>query len=1485
MILNKPFDIPYFINTIEFSREAQHFLKYGFYTNALEGTYMYDEYWEEQRKRCLEGYTSNGVRITGLHYFYLNFYQIKATIDEGGRKRKVLTFPRFLDMDYLYFHEIEQANLNNQGLIVAKARRKGFSFKNSALCAHQYTFYRDSTSIIGAYLNEYAESTMSMSLEALNFINANTAWYKRRNPDTRDYIKARFKEIEDGKEIWKGYNSEIYTLTFKDNDSAAIGKSSSVFLFEEAGKWIGLINSYMITAPCFRDGDYMTGFPFVFGCVCEGTKVWTKTGNLINVENLKQEEGIIGHDNEKASKEDIIWMQPPAEKDCYKITTNTGTELECSYDHPLLWSKQHYNYVERKPNGRIRKIVSQHKKVKFVETKDIKIGEQIAVINAVPIFEDVPFWEARTVGMLIGDGSYEFDKTPVLSNCDKEIIKYIENKFETKTEKQYLTNQDKIYKEIRIKNICGELRNLKIYGQTKTRKRLPESIFRASKKDVCDLIAGLIDTDGYIGKQAITITASGKLLLQDVKNLLYKIGVHCSINEVQDSREYNDKIKCNNIYYRLNIGDKTSIFNLAKNITLLCEYKQKDLQNLLNLTKNIRGTHNAVFVEKNKQHKKYVNITDVEGLRFEQVKNIEYIGKKTIYNLNAGNTHTYIANGIITHNTGGDVMNSSSDFCEMFYNPEKYWLRAYNNEYDEGCDGNSCGLFIDDRFYKPGKVALKKDTIDFEVYPELMGYFKTDKKDESVTVEMVDEEGNSNRDVANYYLDIERENIKKSDSKSTWEKYITQSPKTPKEAFLKTGGNLFPTVELSKWLGVLETDKTFRNLAMLGDLYWEGQNVKWRPNPSLKPINKFPLKDGDASEGCIVIYEHPYKDENGEIPYGLYIAGCLPPGEKVMTTNGLKNIENVTSNEELYDVEGNITKIDAFTRYYVENEKIYNLKVCNTYRTTKFTKEHPILASVPKIKYNSKKKQKDGHTQSSKEFNFDFIECKDLTKNHWVKIPNIYKKEYQIDTTLWKNNGRIDRIINNPLLEKDFWWFIGLFLGDGWTDKNHKINIAFDLKNEISIIRCKKLIKELFKRNYYARIKNGSLEISMCFTELKEFIDIHFEKGAENKRIPEWVKYMNPIFKTELISGYLSSDGCVVKNKNLYTTEFVSINLELLESIQDMLFSLNIISGISLLRDIKTTKIQGKLVNQKKAYHLRLNNFDTIQLYKLVSDNEKLQKIPKKYINSFNKTRNNKDCLLVDGGKFICMRITDIENSIYSGMVYSFKTKSSTFMCHHLPTHNTDPYAQDTANSSVSLGSTFIYKTFQKFDKTYQIIVAEYTARPELENIYNDNLIKLLTYYNAKTLYENNIKGLKIYFEQKKCLHLLKEQPKILKDIVKDSTTQRGYGIHMSEPIKRQCEIYIRDWLLTKKCDSDGVETEQLNLHSIYSIPLLQELIAYDSKQGNFDRVISFALCILHENENYHVRVDSAKEKKFKEAFWNQKSTGINNRGRLSAFV
>jgi len=185
----------------------------------------------------------------------------------------------------------------------------------------------------------------------------------------------------------------------------------------------------------------------------------------------------------------------------------------------------------------------------------------------------------------------------------------------------------------------------------------------------------------------------------------------------------------------------------------------------------------------------------------------------------------------------------------------------------------------------------------------------------------------------------------------------------------------------------------------------------------------------------------------------------------------------------------------------------------------------------------------------------------------------------------------------------------------------------------------------------------------------------------------------------------------------------------------------------------------------------------------------------------------------------------------------------------------TDPYDQDKSTTS-SLGSTFIYKTFTEFDQTYNMIVAEYTGRPDLASTHYEITRKLLEYYNAQTLYENQVKGLKIYFEQKKCLHLLKEQPSIIADLVKNSKVQRGYGIHMTTGIKTQSEIYLRDWLLEERGEKeDG--SKILNLHTIYSIPLLQELIAYDSKHGNFDRAISFMVTILHSHENHKIKVQA----------------------------
>ena len=162
-----------------------------------------------------------------------------------------------------------------------------------------------------------------------------------------------------------------------------------------------------------------------------------------------------------------------------------------------------------------------------------------------------------------------------------------------------------------------------------------------------------------------------------------------------------------------------------------------------------------------------------------------------------------------------------------------------------------------------------------------------------------------------------------------------------------------------------------------------------------------------------------------------------------------------------------------------------------------------------------------------------------------------------------------------------------------------------------------------------------------------------------------------------------------------------------------------------------------------------------------------------------------------------------------------------------------------------SLGSTFIYKRFQSFEEYYDVIVAEYTGRPETAEEYYENVRRLLLYYNAVLLYENERKGIFPYFISKGCDYLLADQPDIINDIVRDTKVKRRKGVHMVDALKDWGEREIRDWL------NEEYAPGKKNLTKILSVPLLQELIAYNDK-GNFDRVMALMQVMFQDQEDLH---------------------------------
>jgi hypothetical protein len=176
-----------------------------------------------------------------------------------------------------------------------------------------------------------------------------------------------------------------------------------------------------------------------------------------------------------------------------------------------------------------------------------------------------------------------------------------------------------------------------------------------------------------------------------------------------------------------------------------------------------------------------------------------------------------------------------------------------------------------------------------------------------------------------------------------------------------------------------------------------------------------------------------------------------------------------------------------------------------------------------------------------------------------------------------------------------------------------------------------------------------------------------------------------------------------------------------------------------------------------------------------------------------------------------------------------------------------DPYRQD-LSTGVSLAAIYVYKSSHKFSYKRNIIVAEYVGRPPEADDVNRIAAQLAELYNAEIMHENEVTHVKNYFRRTKQLHLLAAQPdEVISKNIKNSTVARIYGIHMNEQLKDAGEKYIKDWLLEVR-DYDENGSPILNLESIYSIGLLEELIQYNRK-GNFDRVMSFMMCMFQIQE------------------------------------
>lgn len=725
--------------------------------------------------------------------------------------------------------------------IVGKARRKGYSFKNGIIIANLYNTVRNKLTLIGAYEKKFIEQTMEKTLGFLNFFNEHTGFSKNRLIDKKDFIKSGYIEEVNGVNVEKGYKSVIDAKrTFKDNADAMRGVDALFILLEEAGAFDNLAQSYNAIVPSLTAGSKITGQICIIGCVCKGTKVYDAQGRLRNIEDISKETGIIGYAGTGVFKEKVTYVSEPKKKPCYRIITSNGKSIECSNDHPLMYSSNSADM--RFPT----------KKVAFKKAEDLKVGEQLISINQIPIFGDKNIPYPRLIGLLIGDGYYGGTSTN-LAIADSGIKEFLDSLNVT----YKIVKQVDDYMYVNIFGFSDLKRELGIYGDTKLKKHIPYDYHTYTAKTLSEIVGGYFDADGTINynkkknSYRISLCSVNLFLLEQVQDILLRFGIHANIYK----RKHKPTIlrsKVNNKVYDINteFSYKLEFTNIADVIKFKKQFyftdkKKQAILDSVDENRCGRLQYDEVqFVNTLPNKGEIFNYTKVGNVRCEYIKSIEYIGEQDVYNLTANTSHTYITNTFISHNTSGDMEKGTVDYADMYYNPLAYGLMPFINIWDDNAENTVCGFF-------------------HPVVWNMEGFY--------------DKQGNSDIKKALEWENARRKKLLENSSSSILlHRHMQEFPIKPAEAFaMASHSEIVCIEELRNRLNKIQAKSIHIKKGIPVTLHYNLDRTKVLAKPdlnnNLNPIYNYKPKTNDLN-GAVVIYEFP----SDKVPQNFYKIGYDP---------------------------------------------------------------------------------------------------------------------------------------------------------------------------------------------------------------------------------------------------------------------------------------------------------------------------------------------------------------------------------------------------------------------------------------------------------------------------------------------------------------------------------------------------------------------------------------------------------------------------------
>jgi len=249
------------LNAIKFQKDKR-------YTDIKDTrSREYKDFWNLEKRKCLEGVIIDGLFIPGDYYFYLNFCPIYNKIE------KEYIHPEVWDSDYHFYLYLEKCYLYDMNSCVVKKRQAGFSLKHVSIQIKNVWFIKGSINKLLSYDETFVRANWSSIAEIYrDHLNEHTGWYRNFNPDkTLEWMQK--VEIQEGilekKKVSKGRKSKYLGYTTKGNPTKPVGGPAHTIFIDEAGINPTLNKTYRYGEENTRIGGVKTGYIYVSGAVGE----------------------------------------------------------------------------------------------------------------------------------------------------------------------------------------------------------------------------------------------------------------------------------------------------------------------------------------------------------------------------------------------------------------------------------------------------------------------------------------------------------------------------------------------------------------------------------------------------------------------------------------------------------------------------------------------------------------------------------------------------------------------------------------------------------------------------------------------------------------------------------------------------------------------------------------------------------------------------------------------------------------------------------------------------------------------------------------------------------------------------------------------------------------------------------------------------------------------------------------------------------------